>query len=103
MCFVHTNVLPPIYSKIMFALANCFKGEYEETLCSTKLEIQRNEKKGDQIGSLIHLSHTEGVTQSDDSAQQWYINNGINFDFERLIHDEGFLVVGYSGITEALH
>ena len=27
------------------ALASCFKGEYEEILCGTKLEMRRNEKK----------------------------------------------------------
>ena len=62
--------------------------------------MRRNEKKAI---SLIHLSHIEGVAQSDDFTQQWYINNGVDLDFKRLIHDEGFLIVGNSGIIEGLH
>ena len=30
--------------KIMSALANCLRGEYEEALCGTRLEMRKNEK-----------------------------------------------------------
>ena len=47
--------------------------------------------------------HTCPMYRVSHLAKQWKINNGINFDFERFIHYEGFLIVGCFMVIQGLY